>query len=87
MPEARVSKPILTADVVFVGGSGVTVNSQDEVAEALAVRGRRILRVGTRAYVEQTVGRETEVVDLKGRAVTPGFVDNHIHMTNGPQRH
>ena len=43
--------------------------------------------MGDRAYVEQTVGRETEVVDLQGRAVTPGFIDNHIHMTNGPQRH
>ena len=87
MADSNVSTPVPTADIVFVGGPIVTVNSRDEVAEALAVRGGTILRVGDRAYVEQTVGRETEVVDLQGRAVTPGFIDNHIHMTNGPQRH
>src|ERR1051325_1980093 len=74
------------ADIVFVNGKILTVNSHDDIAEALSVRHNRILRVGTRGYVEQTVGRETKLVDLKGRTLIPGFVENHIHMTNSPQR-
>jgi predicted amidohydrolase YtcJ len=75
-----------TADTVFVNGRVITVNSKDEIAEALAVRGDRILRIGDRSYVEQTIAPGTRVVDLAGRAMVPGFIDNHIHMTNSPQR-
>jgi len=75
-----------TADTLFINGKVVTVNSRDEIAEALSVGGNRILRVGHRPYVEQTVGPGTKVVDLKGRSLIPGFIENHIHMTNSPQR-
>ena len=75
-----------TADTLFVNGKVVTVNSRDEIVEALSIRGNRILRVGNRPYVEQTVGPNTKVVDLKGRTLVPGFIENHIHMTNSPQR-
>ena len=74
------------ADRVFLNGKIITVSSKDEIAEALAVRGHRILRVGERSYVEQTIALNTQVVDLAGRAMIPGFIDNHIHMTNSPQR-
>ena len=77
---------IPTADTVFINGKIVTVNSKDEVTEALAVRGKRILRVGSREYVEKSIGPSTRVVDLAGRSLVPGFVENHIHMTNSPQR-
>ena len=75
------------ADLVFVNGSIVTVNSKDEVAEALAVRGKRILRVGRREEVAAVIGPTTKIIDLRGRTLLPGFVENHIHMTNSPQRH
>ena len=74
------------ADIVFVNGKIVTINSNDDIAEALSIRHNRILRVGARAYVEKTVGPETKVIDLNGRTLIPGFVENHIHMTNSPQR-
>lgn len=70
-----------TADVIFVNGPVITVNRNDDVVEALALRGRDILRVGSRAYVEQTRDRDTRIVDLGGRSLIPGFTDNHIHMT------
>jgi len=75
------------ADIVFVGGKIATVNTNDEIAEALAIRGERIFRVGRRAAIEETIGPETQVVNLNGRTLLPGFVENHIHMTNSPQRH
>lgn len=87
MAESDIATSTPTADIAFVGGRIITVNSRDDVVEALSVRGKRILRVGSRPYVEKTIGPETKVVNLRGRSLTPGFVDNHIHMTNGPQRH
>ncbi len=78
---------VATADLAFVNGEVVTVNSKDEVTEALAVRGHRILRVGRRNYVDGAIGPATKIIDLQGRTLLPGFVENHIHMTNSPQRH
>jgi predicted amidohydrolase YtcJ len=75
------------ADIVFLDGKVATVNAKDELTEALAVRKNRILRVGRREDVEATIGPETKVLNLKGRTLLPGFVENHIHMTNSPQRH
>ena len=86
MAKAEFINSTPTADALFVNGKVVTVNSCDEIAEALSIRGNRILRVGNRPYVEQTVGPNTKVVDLKGRTLIPGFIENHIHMTNSPQR-
>lgn len=74
------------ADLAFVNGKVATVNVKDEIVDALAIQANRILRVGTREYVEQAVGPATKVVNLEGRTLMPGFVENHIHMTNSPQR-
>ena len=86
MSTAEIAFSVPQADTVFVNGRIVTVNSTDEVTEALSIRGNRILRVGSRAYVEKTIGPDTKVVTLNGRTLVPGFIDNHIHMTNSPQR-
>ncbi len=87
MQEQTISSVTPTADIVFINGRVITVNRSDEVTEALAVRDNRLLRVGSRPYVEQTIGRDTRVIDLAGRALIPGMIENHIHMTNTPQRH
>jgi predicted amidohydrolase YtcJ len=86
MPNHSIEFLTPTADMAFFNGKIITVNPKDEIAEALAVCGERILRVGERSYVEQTMTPSTHVVDLAGRAMVPGFIDNHIHMTNSPQR-
>ncbi|QXD15864.1 amidohydrolase [Rhodocaloribacter litoris] len=52
-------------------------------AEALAVKGDRLLAVGTAAEVEAFRGPRTRVVDLGGRFVMPGFIDNHVHFLGG----
>jgi len=86
MSKSEVVTSTPTADTLFVNGKVITVNSRDEVTEALAIRGDRILRVGSRSYIEKTIGPDTKVVNLNGRAIVPGFIENHIHMTNSPQR-
>ena len=49
------------------------------IAEAVAVKFGRILTVGSNEYVKSLIGGETEVIDLEGRTVLPGFIDSHCH--------
>jgi predicted amidohydrolase YtcJ len=69
-------------DIVFVGGRVVTMISPDDVHEAIAVAGNRVLRVGSDAEVLALAGAQTRRVDLAGRAVYPGFIDPHTHLLN-----
>jgi predicted amidohydrolase YtcJ len=68
------------ADWVLVNARILTSHAEQPRAEALAVAGERIAYVGDRRGVADFVGPETEVVDGRGRLVTPGFVDNHCHV-------
>lgn len=72
--------PSGAADLIYTGGPIVTVNDAQPSAEAVAVRGGRILAVGPRAQVEATRGPGTRMVDLGGRTLLPGFVDPHGHV-------
>jgi len=72
--------PSGAADLIYSGGPIVTINDAQPSAEAVAVRGGRILAVGTRAHVEATRGPGTRMVNLEGRALLPGFVDPHGHV-------
>lgn len=67
------------ADLVFRGGAIHTLDGQDTVAEALAVRSGRIVAVGSSEAVSPQIGPATEVVELAGRSVLPGINDGHIH--------
>jgi len=67
------------ADLILWGGPVLTADARGTVAEALAVRAGRVLRVGDRPSVEPLRGPHTRVVELAGRAVVPGFADCHAH--------
>ena len=71
------------ADLIFVNGRVITVDSADRVVEAVAVRGERIVAVGTTAEIERLQGKGTRRVDLAGRAMTPGLIDAHAHFAAG----
>lgn len=66
-------------DLIFHGGPVLTVNAQDEVVQALAVRDGLVVAAGSTESVMALRGRGTEVVDLQGRALMPGFVGAHEH--------
>ena len=68
------------ADLVLRNGEIWTVDDDNPRAEAMASAGDRILYVGSNAGVEQYIGDSTEIVDLAGKFVTPGFYDNHVHF-------
>ena len=71
------------ADLVATGGTVLTVDADFTVAEALAVREGRLLAVGSDADIREFVGSDTQVIDLAGRTVVPGFADNHLHSAGG----
>ncbi len=68
------------ADIVLVGGRVFTADPARPWAEAVAVRGDRIVHVGTSAEVERLAGPSTRRVALDGRVVVPGFNDAHAHL-------
>jgi predicted amidohydrolase YtcJ len=78
-----VGSPSGTADRVFVNGRVWTGEAGRPLAEGLAVRGTTILATGSTADVESRLGKGTELVDLKGRFVAPGFIDAHLHLLGG----
>lgn len=71
------------ADLVFLSGPVHTVDSARSRASAVAVRGDRIVAVGHDADVRDLIGPRTDVVDLKGKLLVPGFQDAHVHPVGG----
>jgi predicted amidohydrolase YtcJ len=67
------------ADLLLAGGAVYTVDAARSWAQAVAVRGGRIVAVGDDAGMRPYVGPRTEVVSLRGRTVLPGFQDAHVH--------
>ena len=71
-------------DIAFKNGSVITVNAQDEIAQAVGVKGNKIVFVGTNEEIDQLIDEKTQVIDLKGRALMPGINDSHYHpILNG----
>jgi predicted amidohydrolase YtcJ len=66
--------------VILRGGPILTVDDACPVAEALAIRGSRILGVGSATDVKRHFTAATEILDLEGRAVLPGFVEPHVSV-------
>lgn len=72
-----------TADLLLTGGKIFTADSTHPWAEALAIRGDRIVAVGTTAEVQRLAGARTRRVALGGRVVIPGINDTHVHLGHG----
>lgn len=72
--------PLAPADTIYYNGQIVTVDASARVAEAFAVRGDRILLVGSNAEVRKLAGTGTRSVDLRQHTVVPGLIDNHNHQ-------
>jgi predicted amidohydrolase YtcJ len=83
-----VSSPVLCADradTILLNGKIFTVDGRFTIAEAVAIRGQRVVSVGNNADVLELQGRGTKVIDLKKRAVIPGLIDNHAHFIRAPE--
>jgi len=69
------------ADTIFYGGPILTVNAKNEEAQALAIQNGKIVAVGTKdAVTKNWQANGTQVIDLKGHTLMPGFVEPHAHI-------
>jgi len=79
--------PNHAADLVLTGGRVFTADAAKTWAQALAVKDGRILAVGGDRDVRPLAGPSTRVIELRGRTVTPGFGDSHVHpISSGVER-
>ncbi len=78
-PEAVVPTPQISADTILENGTIYTVDDKNTVADAIALKDGKILYVGTKSGAEAYRGSATQVVDLKGKTMMPGFIDGHVH--------
>jgi len=76
-PAAPAQKP---ADLVLRAGKIITVDREFTLAAAIAIAGERILAVGEDTEIAAHVAPSTRIIDLAGRAVTPGLIDGHAHL-------
>ena len=67
-------------DIILYHGKIVTVDDRFSLAEALAVRGDRIVAVGANEAVRGLAGPRTRQIDLGGKTVLPGLIDSHLHL-------
>src|SRR4028118_2369200 len=72
-------------DLILLHGKVFTSDAARPTAEAVAIRGERIVAVGSSAEVGKLAGKETRVLDLQGRVVIPGINDAHVHHTPDPE--
>ncbi|HCE70655.1 amidohydrolase [Ruegeria pomeroyi] len=68
---------------LFTNANVLTVDAEFSTAQAIAIRGNRILAVGSDAEVRAAAGDDATVVDLEGKTVLPGFIDAHAHAVSG----
>jgi len=75
---ARAQAP--AADLLLTNGKIITVDGKFTVAQAVAIKGDRIVGVGTNAQMAQMAAPNARRIDLHGRSVVPGLIDNHMHL-------
>lgn len=72
-----------SADLVISNGKIYTVNEQQPWAEAVAIKGDRIVYVGDLAGSKKFIGEQTQQMNLDGKMLLPGFIDSHSHPIHG----
>lgn len=70
-------------DLILSNGKIITVDDRFTIAQAVAIRGERIIAVGSNQDIARLAGPGTRRIDLRGRSVTPGLIDNHMHLLRG----
>jgi hypothetical protein len=73
----------MMADMVLFNGRVFTVEKSMPWAEAVAIRDGKFIAVGADAEIKKMIGSDTQVIDLQGKLVLPGFNDAHLHFTSG----
>ena len=69
----------MLADLIVINGKVITVDSDFSIAQAVAVKGDKVVAVGMNEEIKALAGKNTKVLDLKGKTMLPGINDAHIH--------
>ena len=77
----------MTADLALINGKIVTVDKYNPEAEAVAIKGDKILAAGSNSEIDKLIDiKTTKIIDLKGKMAVPGFIDAHIHLVGAGQQ-
>ncbi len=71
------------ADLILIHGEVLTVDANDTVAQAIAIRHGLIVKVGSDAEIQALAAPNARVIDLAGHTATPGLIDTHAHIADG----
>src|SRR6202163_1044205 len=72
-------------DLILSNGKVITVDERFTIAQAVAIRGDRVVAVGTTQHIARLAGPSTRRIDLRGKSVIPGLIDNHMHLLRAGQ--
>ncbi|WP_187265450.1 amidohydrolase [Reinekea thalattae] len=72
-----------SADTLLINGKILTVDDDFSIVQSLAIRDGRIVAVGSNAETNALIGTQTKLIDLNGKTVIPGLIDNHLHFIRG----
>lgn len=70
----------MKANLVFINGEVITADKQNSIVESVAIKDNRIIGVGSTLEMKEFIGEKTEVIDLAGKSLLPGFIDSHTHL-------
>jgi len=71
----------IAPDTILINGKIITVDPNDTIIEAVAVKDGRIIATGTTAEIRRLAGSSTRIIDLNGLTATPGLIDSHCHFS------
>lgn len=74
------------ADTLLLNGKIATADQEFSVHQALAIKDGRVTAVGTSEEIKALAGESTQVIDLDGKTVIPGLIDNHVHIVRGSRQ-
>jgi predicted amidohydrolase YtcJ len=77
-----IARAALPAEMILFHGRVLTVDSHDSIAEALAIRGGKIIAIGADRDILRLAGAATRRIDLHGQTATPGLIDSHAHIAD-----
>lgn len=72
----------MSCDLALINAKVQTINSRKTIVEAVAIKGDRIIKVGTNREISKLITEKTQVLTLQGKTVVPGLIDTHIHLAD-----
>jgi predicted amidohydrolase YtcJ len=82
-PSSKTETKASAPDTILLNGKILTIDKDFSIASALAITGSRIVAVGDSDLIESLAQISTRVIDLQGKTVVPGLIDNHLHYLRG----